>query len=147
MTFSAPFYHGILSPERTEELLVEDKSYLARRSPLNPDKYILSYFVNNHVKHEIVESSSEKKRKKVSLQDVVEVINEMVHSNPCCENAVVSLRRKDSPPPGDNQHHQGCRSRNDEDTQEAQENGQAEVCGDQDSQGCRFQLSPTNRGC
>ena len=37
MTFSAPFYHGILSPERTEELLVEDKSYLARRSPLNPE--------------------------------------------------------------------------------------------------------------
>ena len=36
-------------------------------------------------------------------------------------------RRKDSPPPGDNQHRQGCRRRNDEDTQEVQEDGQAEV--------------------
>ena len=46
------------------------------------------------------------------------------------QTLVLSLRRKDSPPPGDGKHCQGCRGRNDEDAHEAQEDGQAEVCGD-----------------
>ena len=50
------------------------------------------------------------------------------------QTLVLSLRRKDSPPPGDGKHCHGCRGRNDEDAHEAQEDGQAEVCGDQDSQ-------------
>ena len=45
------------------------------------------------------------------------------------QTLVLSLRRKDSPPPGDGKHCQGCRGRNDEDAHEAQEDGQAEVCG------------------
>ena len=48
MTFETAFYHDIISLETTKELLVEDKSFLARRSPLNPDKFILSQAVTLH---------------------------------------------------------------------------------------------------
>ena len=59
MTFPASFYfHEILSPEKTEELLNEDQSYLVRRSPLDPDRFILSYLVDKRIKHEIVENGT-----------------------------------------------------------------------------------------
>ena len=128
MTFSESFYHDILCPERAEELLIEDKSYLLRRSPLNPDKFILSYFVNNHVKHDIVESASDKHaRKNVSFEDISAVVEEMVLTNPSCEHPVVSLRRQDSAPGAGRQ---GYRGGNDKQTQEEQ----TECCGDE---GCR----------
>ena len=89
MTFPASFYfHEILSPEKTEELLNEDQSYLVRRSPLNPDKFILSYLVDKRIKHEIVENDT-KVRKNISFQDVSGVIEEMVKSNKNCVHAVV----------------------------------------------------------
>ena len=88
MTFSASLYfHDILSLERTKELLTEDNSYLVRRSPLNPDKFILSYLVKNHVKHEIVESSKSS-RKNIIFEDVACVIQDMVSSNQNCLHAV-----------------------------------------------------------
>ena len=89
MTFPALFYfHDVLCPEKAGELLTEDQSYLVRRSPLNPDKFILSYIVNQRIKHEIVENEK-KVRKNVSFQDVSGVIEDMVNSNPNCVHAVV----------------------------------------------------------
>ena len=89
MTFPALFYyHDVLCPEKAGELLTEDQSYLVRRSPLNPDKFILSYIVNQRIKHEIVENEK-KVRKNVSFQDVSGVIENNVNSNPNCVHAVV----------------------------------------------------------
>ena len=93
MTFSASvYYHDVLSLQRTEQLLTEDQSYLCRRSPLNPDKFILSYFVKNEIKHEIVESPKST-RKNISFQDVVTVVQDMVSSNKNCLHAVFSPPR------------------------------------------------------
>ena len=95
MSFPASFYyHDVLSPEEARQLLTEDQSYLVRRSPLNPDKFILSYFVNNRIKHEIIENEK-KVRKNVSFQDVSGDIEDMVSSNQNCVHAVVP------PPPGE----------------------------------------------
>ena len=95
MSFPASFYyHDVLSPEETRQLLTEDQSYLVRRSPLNPDKFILSYFVNSRIKHEIIENEK-KVRKNVSFQDVSGDIEDMVSSNQNCVHAVVP------PPPGE----------------------------------------------
>ena len=70
MSFSASlYYHGVLSPEGTEALLTEDNSFRVRRSPLNADKYILSYVTKTHVKHEIIESGKST-RKNVSEADM-----------------------------------------------------------------------------
>ena len=89
MTFPALFYyHDVLCPEKAGELLTEDQSYLVRRSPLNPDKFILSYIVNQRIKHEIFENEK-KVCKNVSFQDVSGVIKDMVSSNPNCVHAVV----------------------------------------------------------
>ena len=88
MTFAASsYFHDILSPGRTQECLTEDQSFLARRSSLNPDKFILSYLVNNRIKHEIVENPN-KTRKNVRFQDVAGVIEEMVSSNKNCVHAI-----------------------------------------------------------
>ena len=88
MKFSASLYfHDVLGPEGTKELLTEDKSYLARRSPLNPDKFILSYLVKNQIKHEIVESIKSS-RKNITFEDVACVIQDMVSSNQNCLHAV-----------------------------------------------------------
>ena len=86
---------------------------------------VLSYFVNNRVKHEIVESSSDKKgRKNISFQDVAGVIQDMVNNNPNCVHAVVASHEGS----------QGCRRGSDEQAL----GSQSEVCGGgHGHQGCR----------
>ena len=80
------FFHNILGREEAEEKLIAhgvDKTYLARRSPQNPDCYILSYQLNGKFKHEIVNS------KKLSNESISVVLTDMIQTNSSCEHAVV----------------------------------------------------------
>ena len=60
MSSNVLYFHNFLGREEAEKKLVADgieKTYLARRSPLNGDYYILSYQSNGgKFKHEIVHS-------------------------------------------------------------------------------------------
>ena len=80
------FFHNILGREEAEEKLIAhgvDKTYLARRSPLNPDCYILSYQSNGKFKHEIVNS------KRLSNDSISAVLTDMIQTNSSCKHAVV----------------------------------------------------------
>ena len=91
MSSSVSYFHNILGREEAEERLVADgldKTFLARRSPLNGDCYVLSYQSNGKFKHEIV-NYKPVSRESVDLENVFLVLNEMVETNSDCENAVL----------------------------------------------------------
>ena len=90
MSSNVLYFHNLLGSEEAEKNLVADgidKTYLARRSSLNGDCYILSsYQSNGNFKHEIVPASRD--RDSVDLENVFAVLRDMVKTNPDCENAV-----------------------------------------------------------
>ena len=89
MSSNTSFFHNILGREEAEEKLVAngiEKTFLARRSPLNGDIYVLSYQSNGKFKHDIVPAS----RDSHDLENIFLVLNEMVDTNSDCENAVLS---------------------------------------------------------
>ena len=91
MSSNVLYFHNILGREEAEERLVAegiDKTYLARRSPLNGDCYILSYQSNGKFRHVIV-NRKPASRDLVDLENVFVDLREMVDTNSDCENAVV----------------------------------------------------------
>ena len=92
MSSNVSYFHNILGREEAEKKLVADgvdKTYLARRSPLNGDCYVLSYQSNGNFKHDIV-NKKPASRDSVDLENVFRVLKEMVDTNSDCENAVLS---------------------------------------------------------
>ena len=92
MSSNVSYFHNILGREEAEEKLVADgldKTFLAHRSPLNGDCYVLSYQSNGKFKHEIV-NYKPVSRDSVDLENIFLVLNEMVETHSDCENAVLS---------------------------------------------------------
>ena len=83
MSSNVLYFHNFLGREEAEKKLVAEgleKTYLARRSPLNGDYYILSYQSNGgKFKHEIVHYAS--RDAAVDLENVFAVLREMVETN------------------------------------------------------------------
>ena len=97
MSSNVLYFHNFLGREEAEKKIVADgieKTYLARRSPLNGDYYILSYQSNGgKCKPEIVHSKPayESRDDAVDLENVFAVLREMVETNSECVNAVFAL--------------------------------------------------------
>ena len=97
MSSNVLYFHNFLGREEAEKKLVADgieKTYLARRSPLNGDYYILSYQSNvGKFKHEIVHSrpAYASRDDAVDLENVFVVLREMVETNSQCVNPVFAL--------------------------------------------------------
>ena len=94
MSSTVLYFHNILGREEAEEKLVADgisNTFLARRSPLNEDYYILSYLVNGKFKHDIIVNCKPASGDSVKLENVFALLKEMVKTNSDCENAVFAL--------------------------------------------------------
>ena len=97
MSSNVLYFHNFLGREEAEKKLVADgieKTYLARRSSLNEDYYILSYQSNGgKSKHEIVHSKPAyaSRDDAVDLENVFAVLREMVETNSECVNAVFAI--------------------------------------------------------
>ena len=98
MSSNVLYFHNILGREEAEEKLVSDgisNTFLARRSPLNEDYYILSYHVSGKFKHDIIVNCKPASIDSKDLENIFALVKEMVETNAECENAVIALSTDD----------------------------------------------------